>query len=80
MAQQIKLPKKDQAIVTEVIDGLTIKDYTLAIGKIVKPENVLFVSRISNGRVCVYLSSQDLVNKLTDPGMKVFIDPHTLTF
>ena len=59
MAQQTQFPKKDQAVVTEVIDNLTIKDYTLAIGKIVKPTNVLFVARISNGRICIYLSSQD---------------------
>ena len=80
MAQKIQFPKKDQAVVTDVIEGLTIKDYTLAIGKIVKPVNVLFVSRISNGRICVYLSSQELVDKLTEPGTKVNIDPHTLTF
>lgn len=79
MAQQTLFPKKDQAVVTDAIEGLTVKDYTLAIGRIVQPANVLFVSRISNGRICVYLSSQELVDKLTEPGTKINIDPHTLT-
>lgn len=79
VAQQIQFPKKDQAVVTDAIEGLTIKDYTLAIGKIVKPVNILFVSRISNSRIWVYLSTQELVDKLTEPGMKINIDPYTLT-
>ncbi|KAK2575222.1 hypothetical protein KPH14_002684 [Odynerus spinipes] len=57
-------PSKEQAIVTDASDGLTIKDYTIAIGKIVGPKNIRFVSRISNGRVYLYLSSKNLVDRV----------------
>ncbi|XP_033228943.1 esterase E4-like [Belonocnema kinseyi] len=66
VTQQDQFPKKDQAIIADTIDGLTTKDYTIAIGKIVKPDNVLFASKTSNGRIYVVLSKQEFVDKLTE--------------
>lgn len=60
------------------MDGITIKDYTLSIGKIVGPENIRFVLRIFNGRVCLYLSNQGLVDKLTQANTRVNIGSHSL--
>lgn len=79
MAQHIQFPKKEQAIVTDVIEGLHIKDYIVAIGKIVGPGNIRFASRISQGRVCLYLSTQDIVNTLVEAGTKVNIGSHVLS-
>lgn len=68
MASRIAFPKKEQAIVIESIEGLTVHDYTVAVGKLVNPTNIRFVSRISQGRICLYLSSTELVTRLTSPG------------
>lgn len=59
-------PKKDQAIIYPVIEGIQIRDYVVATGKVVGPTNVLFASRMSNNRVCIYLSSSEVVNSFVD--------------
>lgn len=51
MAQRIQFPVNKQAVVTGSVGELIIK-------------YVLFVSRISNGGIRVYVSKQELVNQL----------------
>lgn len=59
-------PKKDQAIIYPVIEGIPVKDYVIGTGDIVGPQNVLYASRMSNNRVCIYLSSKELVNQFVN--------------
>lgn len=66
IAQQSALPTKEQAIVLDAIEGITIKEYTVTIGNINGPNNIRFVSRISNGRVCIYCNNQEVVDKFID--------------
>lgn len=65
-AQQTQAPKRNQGIVMDWVDGLNLTDYVCAIGDKVQPRNVIFASRISNNRVCIYLATKELVNELTD--------------
>ena len=58
-------PKKEQAIIIESHDGLTIRDYVLAVSKITDPSNIRYISRISNARICIYLSSTKVAETLT---------------
>jgi len=53
-----KIPSREQAIVFNSIDGVPQIEYILAIGKIVLPKNIKFVSRISNNRFCIFLSNK----------------------
>nr|CAI5863235.1 unnamed protein product [Callosobruchus analis] len=62
IASTYKHPSKEQAIIFNSIDGARIQDYLLQLGPIIQPKNILFCSRISNNRICIYLSSKDLVN------------------
>lgn len=64
--QKISFPTKEQAIIIDSVDGVTIHDYTVAIGRLIGPNNIRFASRISQGRVCLYLSSKEIADKLTD--------------
>ena len=41
-------------------------DYICAVGDIVQPINILSASRISNNRVCLFLSRKELVTEITD--------------
>lgn len=66
VAQNDLFPKRNQGVIMECADGLSLTDYTCAIGDIVEPKNVLYSSRISNNRVCLYLKNQELVNNITD--------------
>ena len=78
MVQQVQYPTKEQAIILDSIEGLSVQDYTIAIGNLVQPSNIRYVSRISHGRVCIYLSSKELADKVTDNHTTVKVGTHTL--
>lgn len=61
--QTQSFPKKQQAIILSAIEDLTIADYVTSVGNIVGPHHIRFVSRISNNRVCIYLSNEQLVDE-----------------
>lgn len=66
--------KKEQAIVFHSvsspnlvfhsIDSPKLLDYAKTIGEVVQPKNIIFVSRISNDRICIYLSRIELVDQM----------------
>ncbi|XP_054006593.1 uncharacterized protein LOC128891237 [Hylaeus anthracinus] len=76
--QSITFPTKEQAVIMDAIDGVAIKEFTLAIAKVISPGNIRFVSRVSNGRICMYLANQHLVEKLTDTDVNTKVANHTL--
>lgn len=55
--QSPTFPKREQAIILNVNENLILDDYMSAVGNIVGPENVRAISRISNNRICIFLSS-----------------------
>ncbi|PSN36113.1 hypothetical protein C0J52_17194 [Blattella germanica] len=63
-------PKNEQAIIIESHAGLTIRDY---VSKITDPSTVRYISRISNARICIYLSSTKVAETLmyTHPTIQV---------
>lgn len=60
---QQKFPSKKQAIVFTSIDGAKLQDYLIPLGELIHPKNILFCSRLSNNRICMYLSSEAVVEK-----------------
>lgn len=54
--QASMFPKKDLAILLTVSGDLKLADYVIAIANIVSPKNITHASRISNNRICIYLS------------------------
>lgn len=59
-------PKKDQAIVYPSIEDVPIREYVIGTGSIVGPKNILFVSRMSGNRICIYLNSSQAVQEFVD--------------
>ncbi|KAL4097085.1 hypothetical protein QTP88_021918 [Uroleucon formosanum] len=57
-------PKKGQPLIIEIKDKIQQQDYVFAIAEIMKPENIIFISRISKDRFCIFLSSVKLVEKV----------------
>lgn len=57
-------PRREQAIILHAEGNAKLFDYIKAIGSKVGPKNVTFASRISNNRVCIYLSNKHLVDQL----------------
>lgn len=58
-----KFPERNQAIILDSIDNTQKNDYIIGVGTLVEPTNVIFASRISNNRICIYLSSKEIVDK-----------------
>jgi len=67
-------PKRDQALVFNSIDRVPQKDYVLAIGQIVSPKNIIFVSRISNNRFCIFLSNKSTLDALMEKTKSITIN------
>lgn len=55
------VPDRNQAIIFDAIDNTNKDEYIIATGDIVGPKNIMFASRVSNNRICIYLSSKDIV-------------------
>lgn len=72
-------PTKDQAIVIEAREGISIKEYTNEVAKITDPRNIRFISRISNNRICIFLSSKEEAENLTDKHKLITIKDQELT-
>lgn len=63
-----KTPKisKDLAILFDSVDGLSIREYIDGLEQLIPVCAITFASRISQGRVCFYLSEMAFVNKIVD--------------
>lgn len=66
-------PTKEQAIIIESHEGITITEYVMAVGELINPSNIRFISRISNGRICIFLSSKQLVEEMVNKYPKILI-------
>lgn len=65
------LPKRDQAIVLEAIEGLTNDDYIDELEKLTDLNNIRAISKISGARVCIYLNSKKLVEELKNKSLHI---------
>lgn len=61
VAKTVKFPKKDQAIVFPSKEEFQAKEYVIALGETIGPEHILYAGRMSNNRVCIYLTSKEKV-------------------
>lgn len=70
-------PKKEQAIIMNTIETLTLTDYVVAIGDLVpQPKDITFAFYMSNKRVCIYLSTVELVNQIVNNHSSIKIQDH----
>ena len=53
ITQKNQQPKREQGLIIDCAEGLTLTDYACAIGELIQPKNILSASRISNNRVCL---------------------------
>lgn len=71
-------PTKDQAIIIDVLEGVSIKEYAMSIAKLTSPANIRFISKISNNRICLYLDSKQSVEKLIATNKNIEINNKSL--
>lgn len=79
MTQQVQVPTKEQAIVIDAIEGISVHGYTRAVATVSNPAYIRFVPRISHGRICIYLNSNENADKLTENFIKMNIGNEKLS-
>jgi len=73
-----EFPKKDQAIIFNTIDGIAQVEYVLALSKITPPTNIIYASRISNNRFCVYFKNKTIVDDLVEKHPQIHVNDNTV--
>lgn len=71
-------PKKDQAIIIDVIDNTQLKDYSQALAKVISSVQIRFISRISGNRVCAYVATKKLADELVEKHKVIHIQGQSL--
>jgi len=66
-------PEKDQAFVMDAPQGIAKNDFIMGVGKLIGPKNVIFASRITNQRICIYLASKQVLEKFMNENKGVHI-------
>lgn len=59
----LQFPSKEQAIIFPALEDSKLQDYLIPLGTIIEPKNILFSSRLSNQRICMYLKNKEIVDK-----------------
>lgn len=66
---QVLFPGKETAVLFPSVDGFTVEAYTRAAAALVGGRNIIAASRISHGRICIYLATKAVVDEfLADHG------------
>lgn len=73
-----EFPKKDQAIIFNTIDGTAQVEYVLALSKITPPTNIIYASRISNNRFCVYFKNKTIVDELIEKHPQIHVNDNII--
>ena len=71
-------PGKDQVVVLPAVTDTVLLDYLVAIGDIVTPKNILYASKISRNRICIYLNSKSWVNEVVNNHPNVDIKGYSI--
>lgn len=79
VTQNTMFPKKDQAIVIDAIENVQIKDYAQALGKIIEPSQIRFLSRISNNRICIYVATKLIADDIINNKKSLTVQNQKLT-
>ncbi|KAG8223105.1 hypothetical protein J437_LFUL002053 [Ladona fulva] len=55
---------KQTAVVADALEGLALEDYLVALTTLVDPRDINFASRISLGRMCIYLRTREMAERV----------------
>ncbi|CAG5102782.1 Protein of unknown function [Cotesia congregata] len=62
--QKEVVPTKEQAVILDSGEGIQLQSYAIAIGTKIGPQNIRYISRIANNRICVYLATKEIADQL----------------
>lgn len=67
----ITRPKREYGIIITTVEGLTNDDYLDGVETLISLDNVRAISKLSSGRVCIYVNSRSLVDELKNKKVSV---------
>uniref|UniRef100_A0A2H8TRV8 Transposon TX1 uncharacterized protein n=1 Tax=Melanaphis sacchari TaxID=742174 RepID=A0A2H8TRV8_9HEMI len=73
-------PKKEQAIILNTINEIPQIEYVKAFSKITPPKNIIFASRISNNRFCIYFRDKYTVDELIQNYSFISVNENQIPF
>ncbi|KAF0762411.1 DNA replication licensing factor MCM4-like [Aphis craccivora] len=73
-------PKKEQAIILNTINEIPQIEYVKAFSKISSPKNIIFASRISNNRFCIYFRDKHTVDELIQNYSLISVNENQIPF
>lgn len=59
------IPSDEQAIILETIDGIPQEDYLIALTNLTDPQNLIYASKLSKNRLCVYFKDKSSADQIT---------------
>uniref|UniRef100_A0A6P7F5Z1 Uncharacterized protein LOC114326894 n=1 Tax=Diabrotica virgifera virgifera TaxID=50390 RepID=A0A6P7F5Z1_DIAVI len=71
-------PSRNQAIVFDAIDNTKMKDYLHSLSRIIRPVNIIFCSKLSNNKMCIYLANEKLVDDFITNHGKIKVNQQLL--
>lgn len=74
----IQFPKPSQAVIIEAAPNTPLREYQIAIGKIVGNQNITFSSRMSKNRICIYLKTEELADTFSSRNPYIVINNQKL--
>ncbi|CAH1101793.1 unnamed protein product [Psylliodes chrysocephalus] len=74
-----QFPSKEQSIIFNSIKNAFLQDYLIPLGSLIQPKNILFSSRMSNQRICMYLANKSVVNIFMTNYGQIKINGQTVT-
>ena len=75
---KIERPKSENGIVMNGISAINNNEYVLAIGQIIKSENIISIFEIPGDQFCLYLKSKKFVDKLVYDTKAVIIKKESI--
>lgn len=78
ITKKTQFPNKKEAIIIITTQEIPIEDYVYKIGDLIGPNNIKYVSKLSKDRLCIFLTSKELVDKLTTEYHTVIIKNQTV--
>lgn len=70
----IKIPNKNQGIILDDIEETQIEEYIYKIGELTEPENIIYASKISHNRICIYFNDAKIAEKITDENKNIKVN------
>lgn len=66
--------KREDGIIVETVEGILNEDYVYAFAEYTDPKNILYCSKLSNNRICIFFKDKTIVDDITKTHKYIIVD------